>query len=380
MTIRISGPGVGLPAPSNLYPSELYSAPYDIGTAYVDLPPGFAIYNLPGDQLMAMGNRSVKQWLDPITGTWRGYDAARAPLQSVYSDGFTQRVANLTGCPIGAVVSGGGTLFVQSSATITPNLGGSLWQAVVGGSLTVSTIANAGTNFSIRPIVVIPDPPGVAVNGVGGVPATAYATLTNNTVSAVTLDNVGAGYVAATVTALILPSPFDPNLGSITAGTVNFVLTNSGLITAALCTNNGAPLATLSALTLTAAGGAGSGATLQPVMMQCATAIAVTGGGVGWGDATHPALITSIGGQPSSVSAITNPSVEHTGYRPRQLVASGTCNAGGTITAVTLQDPGLFAGTPTLAVVPGNGGIATTAATLALTMGSTVDSVQIQPR
>jgi hypothetical protein len=382
MALRISGPGVGLPLPTNLYPTDLNDAPLDIGTAFVGLPPGDVIVLPAGEWIVETGSVSVLQFLDPITGTWRDSNATKGQAQTVNSDGFTRRVANLTGCPIGAVVAGGGTLYAQATASIAANLGGSLWQAVVGGSLTVSTIINPGSGFTIRPNVIIPDPPSVSANGIGGVPAVATCTLANATVTAVALSNVGAGYIAATVAALIVPSPFDPNLGSITNGTVNFVLTNSGLITAALCTNNGAPLATLSALTLTASGGAGSGATITPVILQTVASAGVVAGGAVWGDVAHPALITSVGGLPVSVSApvIGNPAVEFTGYRPRQFVISGTCNAGGTITAVSIQDPGLFVGTPTVAIVAGNGLIATTLASVTVVMGSLTDTVQIQPK
>jgi hypothetical protein len=380
MALRISGPGVGLPAPTNLYPTDLANAPVDVGTAYIGLSGGDTLVIPAGEWIIENGPNSVIQHLDPITGTWRDYSARSGQPETLFSDGFTRRVANLTGCPIGAVVSGGGTGYAQATASITSNLGGSLWTAVVGGSLTVSSIINPGSGFTIKPIVLIPDPPTAAANGIGGVPAIATCTLTNATVSAVSLSNVGAGYTAATVSALLVPSPFDPNLGSITNGTVNFILTNTGLITAALCTNNGAPLATLSALTLTASGGAGSGATIAPVILQCILSAGVVAGGTVWGDATHPALITTVGGLPASVSAIGNSAVEFTGSRPRQAVISGTCNSGGTITAVAIQDAGLFYGTPTVAITAGNGLIPLTAASVTVVMGSNIDTVMIQPK
>jgi hypothetical protein len=382
MALRISGPGVGLPLPTNLYPTDLYDAPLDLGNAYIGLPPGEAVVLPAGEWIVEPGSVSELQYLDPITGTWRGIAAVRGQQQTVNSDGFTRRIANLTGCPVGAVVAGGGTLYSQATASIAANLGGSVWQAVVGGSLTVSTIINPGAGFTIRPLVLIPDPPSVSANGVGGVPAIATCTLANATVTAVALSNVGAGYTAATISALLVPSPFDPNLGSITNGTVLFTLTNSGLITAALCTNNGAPLATLSALTLTASGGAGTGATITPVILQTVLSGGVVAGGGGWGLVALPALITTVGGLPASVSAavIGNPTVEFTGYRPRQLVASGTCNSGGTITAVVIQDPGLFVGTPSVVIVPGGGTLTTTLASVTLVMGSTIDTVFLQPK
>ena len=68
---------------------------------------------------------------------------------------------------------------------------------MVGGALSVSTVSNVGANYTIAPDVFIPTPPLQQANGVGGVPATAHATLANGTVATVVLDNVGAGYTTA---------------------------------------------------------------------------------------------------------------------------------------------------------------------------------------
>ena len=40
MNAPLSGPGLGLPLPANLYPSELNNAPYDFATNKVCLAPG----------------------------------------------------------------------------------------------------------------------------------------------------------------------------------------------------------------------------------------------------------------------------------------------------------------------------------------------------
>ena len=372
MALRISGPGVGLSLPQNLYPSELYNAPYDWGTNEVLLMPGNAITIPAGDWAIAPGALSVLQFLDPITGVWRMNAAQRGQTNWVRSDGYTRRIANLTGCPIGAVVAGGGTSFTQATCTVTASVGGSTWQPIVGGSLSVSSIVNAGKNYGMPPIVAIPEPPSP------GVAATAYCALTSGTVSSVSLTNFGAGYTAATVTALLLPNPADPNAGSVTVGSVNFVLANAGAITAVLCTNNGSSLASITAMTLTAAGGSGSGATITPVVMCCVTATSIVAGGVGWGTATAFAKATTVGGQPVSVSAINNPEVEFTGYRPRDANITATTNAAGTITALTVIDAGLFVGQPTAAVQSG-GTVPTTAASITYTMGGSNDVVIMQP-
>lgn len=371
---RISGPGVPLPYPQNLYPTELANAPYDVPTNSLGLAPGDAVVIPPGDWVIEPGAVSMVQYLDPVTGGWKGYPSARNQYIQLFSDGETRRIANLTGCPVGAVIAGGGTGFTQSTATITANVGGSTWQAIVGGALSVSTISNAGKGYTVPPVVFIPAPPSP------GVPATAHAVLTGTSVTSVVLDNVGAGYTSAP-TAVILPNEFDPNAGSVTNATVVLVLNAalSGAITAAIPTYNGEPPATLSALTLTAAGGAGSGATITPVIMQSLVSLTATGG-TGWGTAAAPPLITTAGGLPASVSAIGNPSVEFTGYKVRQAQVNVTSSSVGVISAPVIMDPGLFVGTPTACIIPSYTAQSTiAAATIAFTMGGINDTVFMQP-
>jgi hypothetical protein len=373
MTILISGPGVGLPPPQNLYPAYLSAAPYEASTNYIALSGG-DVQTIPaGRWWVDLGAYSVLQYLDPVTGVWRSFSSARSQPLQVVSDGFTRRVANLTGCPIGAIVNNGGSAFAASTATITANVGGSLWTAIVGGSLSVSTISVAGSGYSVAPLVYIPAPPNP------GVQAVAYATLTGTSVTGVTLSNVGAGYLSAP-TAVILPNPVDPNAGSVTTASVTLILNaaESGAITGALCTYNGAPLATISALTLTAAGGSGTGATINPVVLQTVTSASVVAGGGGWGVVAVPAKVTTAGGQPTITSAIGNPSIELTGFKPRDANIAVTTSSAGAISAPVVIDGGLFANTPTPVIIPG-GTVPTTLASVALTMGSLVDTVTLQP-
>lgn len=378
MTQRISGPGQSLPAPANLYPSYLQGTPYDAPMNYVGLAGGDAIYfpALSNDIWVEPGAYSMLQFLDPVTGVWRDIPSHRGQAHHIPANGSQSlRVANLTGCPVAAIIAGGGSGFAQATATITANVGGSTWQAIVGGSLSVSTIAVVGANYTIAPLVMIPVPPAP------GVQATAHAIIASGTVSSIVLDNVGAGYLSAPI-AVIEPSPFD-TATNITQATVTLILNagNAAKITAALCTNNGAPLATLSALTLTAAGGAGTGATITPLVMQSCTLASVVAGGAGWGTATAFAKIFSSGGGGNvSVSAIGNPAIEATGFRPRTAEITGTTNAGGTITAVTILDGGLFLSAPAVGgSIMSGGTLPTTAASVALTMGAQNDTVLIQP-
>ena len=376
MAIIISGPGVGLPTPVPLYPANLNNTPYDAPSNYQGLPGG-GVVAVPASgtngYMIDTGAVSVLQYLDPVTGVWRVDQRPSSGPQVVTSDGFTRRIANLTGCPVAAIVAGGGSGFAQATATITSNVGGSTWQPIVGGSLSVSTINAAGANYTMAPIVHIPVPPNP------GIPATAHATIASGTVATVVLDDVGAGYLSAPP-CIVLPNPADPNAGTITNATVTLVLnaSNATAITGALCTNNGAPLSTISALTLTAAGGSGTGATITPVVMQCVTSASVVAGGGGWGVAAVPPSVTTAGGAPTSTSAVSNPMVEMTKFRPRPARIDVTSSSVGAISAPVVTDPGLFCNTPTPVIIPG-GTLPTTLASIALTMGSYNDTVLVQP-
>ena len=106
MTQRIAGPGLGLPLPQNLYPSELYGAPPDTPSNKIALAPGDTLPIPAGDWFINLGQYCIIQFLDPITNTWSmGPNAAwQGGHKFVVSDGFNVRVANLTGCMVAAVV------------------------------------------------------------------------------------------------------------------------------------------------------------------------------------------------------------------------------------------------------------------------------------
>ena len=295
MAQALSAPGLGLPVPQNLYPSELFNTAYDTSNSFMTLNAGDAITIPSGNWFCNFGRYSVRQHLDPFTSTWISIPAARGQLESVTSDGFTQRIFNPLGCAVAGIVTAIGSGYTAGGVTITPSTGNSTWAAIVGGALGTPTITAAGSGFSMTPIVFIPGPPSTSIV----IPATAYATTASGTVNAVSLVNSGAGYTQATVTALLLPNPFDPNIANAVPGTVVFPLANAGAITGVVCTNSGAPIAaaSLATVSLSVTGG-GSGATVSPVVIQTVTSVTVGGGGVAFGNATNAAKITTAGGKP----------------------------------------------------------------------------------
>ena len=386
MSTPLSGPGVGLPIPQSLYPSELYGAPIDTGTNSVTLAPGSVLPIPAGTFYVSPGLYCQLQYLDPITGVWASTPTAGWQNGPIYvkSDGFNYRVANLTGCPVSASVLSAGASYVQASTSISVVGHNSTWQPIVGGQLATITFVSYGAGYGVPPIAIIPPPPGPNnnPNGVGGIPASGYVTIAGGTVSGFTFINVGAGYATAP-TIVLVPSPADPNLAlGITNATIGFSLTGSGSITGVLCTNNGSALANgaLANMTLTVAG-AGVTATVSPNVLQTvvgatATIVGNVGSNVG---------LTTFGGAPQAGSISNSPDINYLSFRPRPAdiglatAAAGTVSAG---TAGAIYDGGLFQAVPSGVLVYQGAAAATVSIgtlAFALTMGSRADKVTIQP-
>lgn len=388
MVQHISGPGVGLPLPQNLYPSELGGASLDFGSNQVTLSAGDSVPVPPGEWLVGLGNYLILQYLDPINGQWEtvaGGAWTNGPVY-IWSDGYNVRVANMLCCPIGAVVTNAGGSYVQASTTISvTGGGGSTWAPIVGGQLAVSggTLVSNGAGYGVAPIAIIPAPPPPQsnANGVGGIQASGYFTIANGTISGFTFTNAGAGYQAGmTITAVA--NPFDVNLATgITLGTIAFSLALAGSITGAICTNSGAPISNPANITLTVSG-VGTNATLTPVLPQVVTTGSVTGGGTGFG--TTAALLTTVGGYGPTSTFAQSPETLYLAHRARPAVIGLAVTGTGTVAAQagTIYDGGYFYSTPTAIVAAGmQSGAAGSQAgpTIALTMGSRPDIAWLQP-
>jgi hypothetical protein len=389
----LSGPGLGLQLPQNLYPTELNAAPYDFSNNRQALAPGQQIPIPAGTWYVAMGLYLVLQYLDPVTGVWSfsSSGAYGRGLHYVKSDGFNFRIANLTGCPCGAVITSTGAGYVQASTTVTVTAAStdSTWQPIVGGQLGFASVvtANAGAGYGVAPIVFIPAPPPAAnnANGVGGVQASGFCTIASGTVSGFSFTNPGAGYQTAPVPVL-LPNPTDPNINTgITQASLSFSLVTGGGITALLNTNPGTALSNPNSITLTV-NGVGSNATVNAVSMQTVTAASVsTGAGTGYG--TVSALLTTIGGVPNQGSSITNnPDYLYRAWLPRPAqIGLAVTGAGSLAPQVgSIYDGGLFLTNAVpgyaVAIQTGLAGTGTVnAAAIALTMGGTFDFAILQP-
>src|SRR5216684_1420137 len=393
MPIPLAGPGQGLPLPQNLFPTQLFNAPADASSNRLALSPGDSFVLPAGDWYVSMGMYMVLQFLDPVTNVWQIVTGAAwtRGMTFISSDGFTSRIANLTGCVVSASILNGGTNYVQATTTLTvigafqtgvaiPTL-----LPIVGGALASSAtfslaVPTAGNGYGVAPIIMIPPPPPAQANanGVGGIPAMAIAILgAGGSIASVSMINAGAGYPTAPV-AVVVPSPFDPNLAvGITTASVSFSLFSAGAITGALVTNNGGPLinGSLGSVTISV-GGAGASGSLTANVMQ--TVISYTLSTIGTGYTT--ALVSSYGGAPLQGSITNSLEFQLLAFEPRPVNIAFPSSVS-VATPAAIYDGGLFEAAPVLVQTPAPfpAAGAFTLATPVLVMGSRPDVLHIQP-
>ncbi len=114
-------------------------------TNALSLQAGMSFIIPAGRYLVGLGLYTSLQFLDPVTNIWRNNGAVGpggGPPVIVESDGANWRLANTTGCAVGATITtanatgcttGIGTTAVGT--TVTPSTGGSVWVPIVGGAL-----------------------------------------------------------------------------------------------------------------------------------------------------------------------------------------------------------------------------------------------------
>ena len=309
------------------------------------------------------GKYTTIQEYDPITGIWRtiGGGKTDGSLDRVHSDGINYRLANQTGCAVGALLTVAGSGYV-SPPTVTPSAGNSLWRAIVGGAVaTAITIANGGSGYTYPPTVIFSPPP------FPGVQATGYASISGGAVTGVTVTDQGAGYTSPPTITFIGDQREGSN--NITTGinaSAVATLTGAGTVTAVLCIDHGTPVGALP--TLSFSGGGGSLAAATAIMCWTMTAFAVTSGGAGY---TNPAYVVAASPFPATASAYINPTTQRDLVKTRNAQFLATQTAGAIVVGTqTLQDGGIFTGVPTPTTV---GGAPTTAAVLTGTIGGTPD-------
>lgn len=349
MPNRFGGVGVSLPLGQ-------------LGTNQFSLLPGNVFYVPSGYFNMRLGKGLTPQVLDPVMGIWTPIGENGAQFIQIDSDGNNYRIANQTGCAIGAVITNAGSGYT-SAPTVTPSAGASSWVAIVGGAVnTTVNVPTGGANYVYPPMVIIQAPPN------GGIPATGYSAISGGAVTGVTIVNQGAGYQTAPAVTL-LNDPRDTTGGGATAQTT---LTGAQTITGLLCTNHGTALTSTPTLSFTGGGGSSAAAT---VLMDQAVASVTYTAGSGYTDGSKQVTTTGTG-LTSLTPIYLNPNTQQGLLRPAPAFiipgGSTTFSATGQI----IIDPGhFFSSTGVQAVVTGAAG---SGAGATLTFGGVADVFSMQ--
>lgn len=210
-------------AGSNLYPpmtlplaaGQIYTLPGGQGIAgtFGSTTQGFTGYTLTGQYLVNLGPYCSLQMFDSTQQIWRNVPAANGTPIFISSDGTNYRLANTTGCPVGAIVTTGLGALTNgfNTVTVTPTAGSSTWNTIVGGSMPsgLVSVSTTGSAYVLPPQLIF-----TPVNQ-GSTPyimPTAEAVLSGGSISSVTVKSVGAGMLnPPSIT--VIPRPGD-SLGS----------------------------------------------------------------------------------------------------------------------------------------------------------------------
>lgn len=327
------------------------------------------IYVIPAGQFFIQpGDYTFLQVKDAITGIWKVASTDPSAGRVVLSDGQNFRLANLTGCCMGALVTNVGSGYT-SAPTVTASAGASAWTAIVGGAINSTvTVTTAGLGYTNPPTLVIDPPPP------GGVQATAVAVVSANAISSVTVVNQGAGYATAP-TITVLPDPRD-TITTNAVLTVNATLAGAGTITAVICTAPGLPQTSVPTLAFSGGGGASAAATV--IGCYTATAFAVTNAGAAYSSAVY-SILTGGGLVTTAPGAVVNPAIGTDLFTPRQAQLMGAAGTTLVIGGQTITDGGLFQLVPTGFVLNAGTLAQTTNAAVTITIGGVSDNSTIYP-
>jgi hypothetical protein len=321
-----------------------------------------------GTWFLECGPYCAYQEYDIITGIWRSIGSDTRATRYVRSDGANFRVANQSGCVIGALLTNKGSGYT-SVPTVTDATTGATYLAILGPVVNTSvTVNNGGTNYTYPPQVAFSAPPQP------GIQATGHCTLAAGVVTSVTVDDQGAGYtVNPTITFINDPREGlnGTSVGSGAAATAT--TTGAQTVGGILVLDSGNPVTSLP--TITPSGGGGTGAAATAIMCWAITAYTVTTSGTGY---TGVVEVTGLGGFPSGVAAYTNPTTQANLLRGRRasiLAALATTFANITATGQTVYDGGVYPGVPSALIVSTSA--FTTAASLGFSVGGVNDSYRL---
>jgi len=120
-------PGPGLAVTGNGSPIELAQ-----GETWI-IGPQAGLYVIAPSR-----NHSI-QVKDPVSGLWLGIGSnvgggggkdGFGAANPIYSDGVNYRIANQTGCPVGALLTNAGSGYTSTPTVTAASSGGSIWKAM----------------------------------------------------------------------------------------------------------------------------------------------------------------------------------------------------------------------------------------------------------
>ena len=346
----------------------------------ISLPTG-GLYTIPqGQYIVNLGQYSFVQYFDYVSNMWRNLysPVAGQSAQIVTSDGYSLRLANLTGTVVGAIVTTGGSgytngiytpgqqLGTAAAPTVTVAAGGgtnvATMNVIVGGVINTSvTITNGGKNFLRPPTLIFSQPP------LGGVPASGTCTISAGAINAVTVTNAGAGYTSAP-TITVVNHPFD-NTGTGAVLTVNATLAQSGAVSALTLADPGMGYTSVPAITF------GPASTTAATAIMCFTCTAVT-----WATPNHSGNgnfgfinSTVVGG----ASTTTNPAITTGLFVPR--LGYTAMSTTGSPTTTVINDGGLHQVVPNAVLVNNSDGTINAATTTTILQGGVTDTSFLLP-
>jgi hypothetical protein len=346
----------------------------------ISLPTG-GLYAIPsGQYIVQPGQYTFVQYYDAGANIWRNLNqpVAGGGAMVVTSDGYNVRLANLTGCVVGAIVTNGGTgytngiypagtgLGTAASPTATVAAGGGTivptLNVIVGGVInTTVTITTPGSNYTRAPVLTFSAPPA------GGIPATAICTISGGAINAVTVTNAGAGYTTAPT--ITVTNAQGDTTGSGGVLTVNSTLAQSGAISALTIANPGAGLTSVPAISFSPA------STSAATAIMCWTATTVTFASPSNAGNGNFALINSTVVAGSSTT--TNPAITTGLFVPRLGYTAMSTTA--TPTTTTIVDGGLHQVVPNAVLAYNSNGTISAAGTTTIAQGGVNDTSLLLP-
>jgi hypothetical protein len=313
-----------------------------------------------GQWISFAGPYSDLQVFDMGQQRWMAYTPLDSAPLPISSDGTNYRFANSSGCPVGAVVTNGGTSlgattlptvytptgYWQSgsfttqatpSLTCTPSSGSSLWNTFIGGNVSTSqTITTPGTGYTYAPKILVLPPSNQGSQPY--IPATMTCVLSGFGVGAITVTNQGAGYVSApTIVFLNQPGDTSGSGAALTCALANTTTTGVGQVTAVTINSSGIAYgAALTAVpTLAFAGTSAPASCAATALMNFSLTSAATGTVTAGTTYVGGYQYYVVGGNNTTTTIYTNPAIEKGINQPQQPIINSA-----TTVVIGMNSPG----------------------------------------